>query len=283
MSRESAGQGCPQLTRTLRQHEEQLAPAVPFHLLWLQLKAWPAARRNIQISPHIPVTQCSHAVHARKPAHSMPAGVSPFAPFAASVVSNTAAVGSEEDQEELQQQLMATVVMMILFAVAAAMTFVSPLATAKKFCTWQNLQSRAASGLCRVGTNLKWNVARMASVKFMRWLVAKAERKLEGHLLPEQLDLLHEVLDGLILELAAGLIAADEPDDTGKSLKWKAARQVSVTSIRWLVAKAERKLEGHLSPEQLELLHEVLDGLILELIAGLITAEEPDNTGKSLT
>lgn len=54
MSREPVSQGCQQLTRILRQHEEQLAPAVPLHLLWLQLKAWPAARRNIQIPPHIP-------------------------------------------------------------------------------------------------------------------------------------------------------------------------------------------------------------------------------------
>ena len=58
---------------------------------------------------------------------------------------------------------------------------------------------------------------------------------------------------------------------------------VSNTSIRWLVAKAERKLEGHLSPEQLELLNEVLDELILELTAGLVATDEPDNTGKSLT
>ena len=214
MSRESAGQGCQQLARPLRQHEERLAPAVPLHLQWLQLKAWPASRRNIQISPHIPVTQCSHAVHARKPTHSMPAGVSPFAPFAASVVSNTAAVGSsEEDQGELQQQLMA--VMMILFAVAATMTFVSPLATATTMCMWQNLKSYAASRLCKVRANLQQKVARKASVTFMRWLMAKAERNLEGHLSPEQLDLLHEVLDGLILEITAGLVAADEPDDTG--------------------------------------------------------------------
>lgn len=71
------------------------------HMLLPHLSPGPAAHRPVQISPSIAVTQCSHAACTRnKSSHLMPSGISPFTPFAASAVSNTAFVGSNEEYQE---------------------------------------------------------------------------------------------------------------------------------------------------------------------------------------
>ena len=139
---------------------------------------------QFQIPPNIPVTHCSHAVHARKFTHSVPAGVSPFAPFAASVVNNTSAAGSSE---VYQQQWMAA--LMVWFAVPATVTLVSQLATALgpvlTSCGWQSLKSCAALQLQKVGHSLGELLAGQTRVMLMGKVAEVTDETLEGHTSPE--------------------------------------------------------------------------------------------------
>lgn len=151
---------------------------------------------QLQSPPNIPVTLCSHAVDPRKFAHSVPAGVSPFAPFAASIVSNAAAAHSSEGNQEVnQQQWMAA--LMVWFAVPATVTlvpatvtFVTQLTTAlgpilTNSCVWPKLKSCTASQLRKLGHSLGELVASQASVLLMTKVAEVTEETLEGHTSPE--------------------------------------------------------------------------------------------------
>ena len=215
MSWETTRPGCQQLERSLRDFEEQSAAAVGLRLMLPQLRARPAAHCSVL------VTLCSHAAGARhKSAHLKPAGAGPFASFSASAVSSTAiASSSEERQEESQQRLEAigTILaagfalpftMVNLWSTLLAPAFglllnaIWPILTAvwgwlaRCNCNkWRILKDWAEARLRKVGLRLRSFAEEKAIGMLMTKVLEVALKNLEGHLSPEQLDQLRQVLD----------------------------------------------------------------------------------------
>ena len=223
------------------------------------LTAQPAARRSI------PVTQCSHAAGVRyKSAHLMPAGLSPFAPFAASAVSNAAVDSSSEEYLEdswCQTEAVATIFSAGLLlpvcmyevwpcvapAIGLVLTKIWPhLAVVWTWIQLCNCNKREKLLNC---TKSQLHALR---VSFMLWLRDKASAMLMNEVAqvikknpkklfsPEQLVQLQRVL--------GEHFDADKACGTDKPLSEK---------IRLLV----QKMEGHLSPEQLDLLQQGINEL----------------------
>ena len=251
MSREFARPGCQQLEGALRQHEEQPAAAVGLQLLLPQLGTRPAALRSI------PVTQCSHAAGARNR--------SPFAPFAASAVSNAESnSSSEEHPEDRQYQLQgAKLILSAGFALPIIMGILWPAILAPAIglvltqtwqifgAVWAKLERCYCNKWHYLGNCVK-SLWRATIASFMAWLGEKVsarfrtemakvmDENLEKLLSPEQLGQLREVL--------GEHFDADRAYDTDRP---------SSSKMRLLV----EKMAEHFSPEQLDQLQQGLSEL----------------------
>ena len=201
MSHRPAGLGCVQLTRALRYYEEQPAAAVALNMLLPHFKHRPAACRNLQISPHIR-TECRCAACALfKSAPFVPPGahqgVSPFAPFAASVISNAA---SASDKEADLHRVLATLLSagfscLVINLLAPVLTAAWPHVMSCICSEGQNWMSCAASELRQSGPRLRAKLlTKLCGLLTIR-MVQKVLELMEGHLTPEQLSPYRQVLN----------------------------------------------------------------------------------------
>ena len=148
------------------------------------------------------VTQSSRAAFARnKPAYWMRSGVGPFAPFAASAVSNTAFAGSNEEYQEEKWYRLEPVATILTFG------FLLPaVMTSWPAIIWPYLCRQCQELLDGMTEWAKWSTWRILFVaKLHKVLLSKASRKLKEvameimhkHLTPEQRELWRQTLGQL--------------------------------------------------------------------------------------